>query len=426
MEDPRTAPRGGPLASYRVLDLTDDRGAMCGKMFADAGADVVKIEHPNGCPTRRIPPFLDGIPGRDRGLYHLTYNAGKRSVTLDLERPEARRLFLRLVETSDFLVESFSVGYLDSLGLDYESLSRSNPRLIYLTITPFGDRGPAARYKSTDIISWASGGMMYLSGIPGRPPLQMSLPQAGLHAGAEAAVAGMLAHLERERSSEGQRVVIDTQACVVWTMLSESPYPLLHGDVLRRSGVKSGGQRVSRTLVYPCNDGHVMFLLTGGAYSHSAEQIVEWMEEEGAAPDWIKAVDFSTWSPEKFSTDLSDEFVRLVGECEDVVTDFFSRFSRQEIYRVALERGLMIAPVATVEDIAVDEQLAAREYFQTAWNEALDRELTYVGPFAKLSAAPLARVASAPQLGQDNEVVLGEELGLRSEELQYLYATSVI
>ena len=157
----------GPLHGYRVVDLADETAALCGKMFADLGADVVKVEPPGGCPTRSIPPFLDDGAGPDRSCYFQALAAGKRSVTLDIERPEGRELLARLADGADFLVESFPPGYLDHLGLSYQALAARNPRLIYTSVTPFGDRGPGAAWRATDIVGWAASGMMTLMGAPG-------------------------------------------------------------------------------------------------------------------------------------------------------------------------------------------------------------------------------------------------------------------
>jgi crotonobetainyl-CoA:carnitine CoA-transferase CaiB-like acyl-CoA transferase len=159
---------GGPLHGYRVLDLTDETAALCGKMFADLGADVVKVEPPGGCPTRSIPPFLDDRAGPDESCYFLATAAGKRSVTIDLGQAEGQDLLSRLAERADFLVESFPLGYLDGLGISYEALAARNPRLIYTSVTPFGDRGPSAGWKAADIVGWAAGGMMAMMGAPGR------------------------------------------------------------------------------------------------------------------------------------------------------------------------------------------------------------------------------------------------------------------
>src|SRR5215472_5289572 len=209
------------LKGFRLLDLTDERGAVCGKMFADMGAEVIKVEPPAGCSTRLIPPFLEDKEGPDRSLYAIAYHAGKKSITANLGSSDARALVAELAAKSDFLVESFPVGHLESYGLGYDELSRRNPRLIFASIAPFGDKSPARDYHWADIVSWAAGGMMYMMGEEGKPPLQMSLPQAGLHAGAEAAVASLIAHYPRQVDGQGQKIVIDMQACIVWTLMNE-------------------------------------------------------------------------------------------------------------------------------------------------------------------------------------------------------------
>src|SRR5271154_1200820 len=140
------------LKGFRMLDLSDEKGALCGKIFADLGADVIKIEPPDGCSTRRIAPFLDDQPGADSSLYFLAYEANKRSVTLNLESFDGREVFAELVKKSDFVIESFPVGYLDSIGVGYDALARINPRLIHTSITPFGDSGPGKSYKAVDIV----------------------------------------------------------------------------------------------------------------------------------------------------------------------------------------------------------------------------------------------------------------------------------
>ena len=121
--------------------LSDEKGALCGKMFADMGAEVIKVEPPQGCPSRKIPPFLNDQPDLEHSLHFLAFQAGKRSITLNVENADGRELLKQLVRHSDFLVEAFPLGYLDSLGLGYETLAKLNPRLIHVSITPFGDKG---------------------------------------------------------------------------------------------------------------------------------------------------------------------------------------------------------------------------------------------------------------------------------------------
>lgn len=414
------------LKGFRMLDLSDEKGALCGKIFADLGADVIKVEPPGGCPTRRIPPFLDDRPGLDTSLYFLAYQAGKRSVTLNLESSDGRALMAELAKRSDFLLESFPVGYLDSLGLGYEPLSELNPRLIYTSITPFGDSGPGRSYKAYDIVSWAAGGMMYLMGEPERPPLQMSVPQAGLHAGAEAAVASLLAHYPREIEGQGQRVVIDMQACVVWTLMNEQAMPILHGDHLRRSGVFVGSVDIQRKMVFRCRDGYITCLIiggTGGAQSTTA--LVNWMAEKGFAADWMMSKDWVTWVPGIFMKS-TDEDRAQVADLEARVEAFFLTMAKREIYAEGLRRRILLAPVSTVADIAADEQLKAREYFAAVEHERLGRTLIYPGAFARLSETPLAAPRRPPELGEHNQEIYTGLLGLSAPRLARLAALGAI
>jgi benzylsuccinate CoA-transferase BbsE subunit len=414
-----TSPTGGPLRGYRVLDLADEMGALCGKMFADLGADVVKVEPPPGCPTRKIPPFLDDRAGPDRSCYFLATAAGKRSVTLDLEQARGREIFSRLAAEADFVVESFPAGYLDGLGLSYEALALLNPRLIYTSVTPFGDLGPAATWKAADIVGWAAGGMMAMMGEPGRPPLQVSVPQACFHAGAEAAVASMLAHLERERSGLGQQVVVSMQAAGVWATNSETAFPALEDRSLERTGIVPAGN--ARPSLYRSADGYVQLLVGGGVFLATTSGLLDWAQEFGPPPQTLSDIDFSTWTPERFMSGDPGFFAELAA-CEAAISELLARVTSAEITRRADENGWVIAPVATVADIACDRQLRAREYFQQVTQPGLDREVTVVGPFARLSASPAVAARPAPGLGEHNAAVLGGELGISAEELAALQA----
>ena len=171
---------------------------MCGKIFADLGAEVIKVEPPGGCSTRRIPPFLEDEVGLDRGLYFIAYQAGKKSVTANLESADGRAIVAELAKKCDFLVESFPLGYLDSIGLGYDALAKLNPRLIYTSITPFGDTGPGKDYKWADIITWAAGGMMYLMGEEGSRRSRWRCRRPDCTRAREAAVASLIAHYPRQ------------------------------------------------------------------------------------------------------------------------------------------------------------------------------------------------------------------------------------
>jgi crotonobetainyl-CoA:carnitine CoA-transferase CaiB-like acyl-CoA transferase len=414
------------LKGFRMLDLADEKGALCGKIFADMGAEVIKVEPPAGCSTRAIPPFVDDVPGPDRSFYAIAYHAGKQSVTLNLETADGQALFCELAATADFIVESFPLGFMERLGLGYEKLRELNPRLIYTSITPFGDTGPAKNYKAADIVTWAAGGMMYLMGAEGKPPLEMSLPQAGLHAGAEAAVASLIAHYPREIDGIGQQVIVDMQACVVSTLMNEQAMPLLHGDYLRRSSIFTGAIGGRRKTVFRCKDGYISGLLAGGAYLPSTNATIEWMKEEGAAPAWLtEQGGLKSLTPSGFMSATNAD-LRELEMAEEALELFLMTKTKKEIWQNILRRRILAAPVATVADIADDPQLAARDYFVEIPVPHLERKFMMPGSFAKLDVTPVGPAGPPPQIGQHNREVYCGLLGLTPERLVRLRATGAI
>jgi len=414
------------LNGLRLLDLTDEKGALAGKIFADLGAEVIKIEPPDGCSTRRIPPYLGDVRDPEHCLYSLAYHAGKKSITANLASAEARELVANLAAHADFLVESHPVGYLESIGLDYDTLARRNPRLIYASITPFGDSGPAKNYNWADIVTWAAGGAMYLMGDEGKPPLQMSLPQAGLHAGAEAAVASLLAHYPRQIDGLGNRIVVNMQACIVWTLMNEQAMPLLHGNHLSRTGVFVGSADARRKMVYECKDGFISTLIAGGpTVGGSTRALIEWMGEHGPVPEWMRIKDWVAWVPGVFMK-LTEQDHREIAELESTIQRFFLTMTKREIYAEGLKRRIFLAPVATAADIADDDQLKARDFWVTVPHDTLGRSLTFPGPFAKMSATPIGSTTRAPRIGEHNDEIYRGLLGLSLDRMATLHAAGAI
>jgi benzylsuccinate CoA-transferase BbsE subunit len=160
------------LAGLRVLDLSDYRGQMCARMLADMGADVIKVEPPGGDGARRIGPFVDDVPHRDRSLFFWFYNLNKRSLTLDLENPRGREILMRLACGADLIVESNSPGAMARAGLGWEVLHAANAALILLSIAPFGQSGPYRDWTADDTVLAALGGMLYVNGSPGCAPVR--------------------------------------------------------------------------------------------------------------------------------------------------------------------------------------------------------------------------------------------------------------
>jgi len=414
------------LDGLRVIDLTDDKGSLGGKILADLGADVIRVEPLTGGPTRNVAPFLDGSPGPCTSLFFLAYDAGKRSVTANLDSPDGRALLLDLIAKSDFVLESFPAGYLNSIDLGYETLAQRNPALIQVSISPFGEDGPGRGYRAADIVTWAAGGAMFLMGEPGRPPLEMSIPQARLHSGSEAAVAALIALQARRASGIGQRIVVDMQACVVWTLMNEQAMPIMHGDYLRREGAYLGSKVLRRKLVFKCRDGFVVMMIAGGTTgAGSTTRMVQWMEERGFAADWMKSTNWLGWTPAMFMA-LNQRDLDENADMEDRLQRFFLTMDKREIFSEGVRRRILLAPVATVSDIAHDEQLDSRRFFVDVPAPANGRSLRMPGAFAKFSRTPIGAPRPAPRIGEHNDEVYCGLLGLSAEKVESLRAQGIV
>ncbi|MBM2825911.1 MAG: putative acyl-CoA transferase/carnitine dehydratase, partial [Dehalococcoidales bacterium] len=194
------------LSGVKVLDLTEERGLYAGKMLADLGADVVKIEKPEGSKARRTGPFKDDVPGLENSLYFLNFNTNKRGVTLNIDSSEGRDIFKQLAKRTDILIEDFEVGVMQSLKLDYPALRELNRGIIMASVTGFGQTGPYRMFKASDIVSFAAGGMMNISGSRSAAPV-VAPGEQSYHGVSIAAVFGILtALLARMSSGEGQLV----------------------------------------------------------------------------------------------------------------------------------------------------------------------------------------------------------------------------
>ncbi len=226
------------LSGVRVVDLTQlISGPFCTKLLADYGADVIKIEKPlGGDVARQVGPFFGDDPHPEKSGLFLHLNTNKRGITLNLETPEGRGIFRRLVEKSDIIVESFDRGYLDGLGLGYSALSSINPRLIMTSITPFGQEGPYKDYKGPDMVVFALSGLMSLCGDPDRQPVQISFPQSYLAASTYAAEGILIALYERACSGVGQEVDVSAQATLTFFTSEILPYWTFYHQNMTRAG----------------------------------------------------------------------------------------------------------------------------------------------------------------------------------------------
>lgn len=409
------------MPSLRVLDLTDEKGFLCGKILGDLGADVIKIEPPDGDSGRRIGPFYHDIPDLQKSLFWFAYNSNKRGITLSIETADGQEILRKLIKHADILIESFDPGYLDSLGLGYSVLSQINPQLIMVSITAFGQSGPYRDYNSSDIISMAMGGFMYMCGDTDRPPVRPVAPQAYLNAGADAAAGAMIAYYHRERTGEGQQVDISMQQSVSLAMYLAIPYWEVNHFRLRRYGSsRLLGSGVLSRMVWPCKDGYVNFVIHGGATgSRTNRALAKWMDEEEMLPEFMKKID---WDKFDLAT-VTEDLMNLLNES---VEKFFLNHTKAELYEWAMRTQAMLYPVSNCEDLLANTQLNERNFWVKLEHPELGEVITYPGAWAISSEANLNIGYRAPLIGEHNQEIYEAELGMTNEELVMLKQSGVI
>lgn len=389
------------LTPYRVLDLTGPLGYLAGRVLADLGADVVKVEPPGGDPARRWPPLV-GDNGDGQSAYWLALNANKRGVTIDLETEEGRARCLALARRADFVIESFAPGELDRRGLGYAALSALNPRLIVVSITAFGQQGPYRDYLASDLEIMALSGAMSLAGDEDGEPMRVTVPQAAMWAGLEAAMGALTALAYRARTGIGQWVDVSAQTAVISALAHAPVFWDLNGINPQRAGIYVTGRSLSGAKMrafWQCRDGWINFIVYGGAAGrHTNRQLVAWMDEHGVAPDSLTQIDWDRFSVTHLTQDAVDAIEAPIGR-------FFASLTKQEFLEGAIARQIMGYPVFTVAEIKGDRQLAAREFWQRLTLADPPLTLTYPGGFAIVDGERLSIRRSPPAVGEHDEEV---------------------
>jgi crotonobetainyl-CoA:carnitine CoA-transferase CaiB-like acyl-CoA transferase len=415
--------REGLLAPYRVLDLTDELGFLCGKVLGDLGADVIKIERPGGDPARRLGPFFKDERDPEKSLYWFGFNNNKRGITLNLESSKGRKLFSQLAAKADFVIESFTPGYLDKLEIGYSALRRRNPKLVFTSITPFGQTGPYSKFHASDIEIMALSGCMSLTGDPDRPPLRVTFPQSYSWTGSYAAMGALIAHYHRQESGEGQHVDVSAQACLLWAFSHAHTFWDLNRHLEKRAGSFMTGRSITGAkmrVFWPCKDGYLNFIIYGGEAGRRTNQaLVEWMDSKGLAPDFLQQKDWQTFDIAKV---MQEEIDRMEGP----IARFFTGVTKAEFFKEVVKREMLGYPVASVKEIFEDPQHAARDFWQEVDHPELGCSITYPGGFARFSEGACRIWRRAPRIGEHNEEVYCGELGMTRDELEELKRKGVI
>ena len=412
----------GPLAGLRVLELADEKGQFCGKLMADLGADLIKIEPPGGQTTRRVGPFLDDLPHPERSLSFWHYNTSKRGVTLNLETEAGKELFRRLAATADIILETHPPGYLSSLGLGYDNLSSQNPKLIMCSLTSFGQTGPWRDYQVCDLAHLAAGGQMASSGydpetVANPPPIAPGGGNAW-HIGGHYAYIGIMAALYyRDMTGEGQYIDASIhEACALTTEGAIAIY-LSTGEVVLRHTGRHASLDQSTEIQFPTADGGWINTTRSGTNPTPVRmrRLAEWMDTHGLARDLLD---------DKY---LNNDVVQEnVAHFVDTLENFFAHISLEEAYSGGQERDFPWGAIRTMDDLMGDGHLQDRGFFVEVEHPELGRSFTYPGAAAIYNGSPWRISRRAPLIGEHNEEIFCQELGLSKAELTILAESEVI
>ena len=409
------------LEDVIVLDLCDEKGQLMGKLLGDMGAQVIKIEPPEGDGARRVGPFKDDTPDPDRSLYFWEYNTSKASISLNIETKAGQDILKRLVERADILLESFQPGYLDSLGLGYETLSKINPRLIMTSLTGFGQTGPYRDYLTSDLVALAMGGPMASCGyddVPGSPPIRGGGGQ-GYHIGSHYGMIGTLMALAyRDATGLGQYVDASIhEACSCTTEAAMPQYFYAKAVPKRQTGRHHGVQPSPHTQ-YRTKDGQLFTIFAVLRDLSSWLQLVSWMDEKGMAGD-LKEDKYRQAAINRVRGGEETAYIfKMIG-------NFIGAMTAEEMYHGAQQRGFPWAIVRSPEETLDDPHLWDREFFVKVNHPELSQDYIYPGAPYILNKTPWS-VRRAPLLGEDNQRIYVEELGFTQQELTTLKEGGVV
>lgn len=413
----------GLLSAYRILDLTNEKGFLCGKLLGDLGAEVLKIERPGGDLARNIGPFYHDIPDPENSLFWLSFNTSKKGITLDIESIKGKNVFLSLVKKSDCIVESYDSGHLEAIGLGDSVLKKLNPKIILVSIKSFGSTGPYKNYLSCDLILWALSGLLFICGDPDRPPVRVSFPQAYLHASVDAATGAVMALLNRNLTGEAENVEV-----VALKSMERVAYPAhmlwdAKRKKLRRVGanLKVPPLGTSTPLIWQCKDGYVAFYLFGGQMGMiSNPSLIKWMDEEGMATGYLKTVD---WAKFDIGNTPQDEIEEKVVH---PIATFFLKHRESVLWIEGLRRRVMVYPVNDVKHIITNSHLKERRFWADFYHPKMGQNFKYPGAFCK-TPGDLCRVRRiAPHIGEHNGEVYKSVLNISERDIEHFRKEHVI
>ena len=403
------------LEGIRVIELaTDVAGPFCGKLLADYGAEVIKVEPPDsGDPSRRAGPFPGGSPHLEKSALFLHLNTNKAGVTLDLSAEAGQDILKRLVERSQVLIESHKPGRLEAMGLGYQALQKLRPDLVMTSVTPFGQTGPSKDDEYTELTVFAAGGAMHREGIPSREPLKYGAQAAQYFAGTSAAAATTAACLGAALTGRGEWIDVSMQECMAGhphQIGRRAPFAYA-GEVDVRKDPHTpyfGGREPYAVGTFQCRDGYVSFLPLGPRMWPNITRMI-------GRPELVDDPRFAS------AQQRVDNREALTA----IFQPWLDSHTRTEVFEAAQDAGLPGAPVLTTGEVVADEHFSARGFFVDIDHPDAGT-LTYTGLPFTISNTPATPPAPAPRLGQHTDEVLEKVLGVGADERQELRRHGVI
>jgi benzylsuccinate CoA-transferase BbsE subunit len=403
------------LDGIRVVEFADETAAYCGRLLADLGAEVIKVEPPGGGRLRHARPFVKGHEGDpNASLAFWVHNTSKKSVVLDLETDEGRALARRLALTDDIVLEDNPVGFLAERGLGYETLRAEKPSIVYTSVTGFGQDGPHAGWAYSDIVGQAMGGIMTLAGEPADPPNMIYGRQADISASIQAAQGTLMALLHAEATGEGQLVDVSAQEAL--SMAQETA--MQTWDFQKRNRVRTGELGMlpiplPATGVAKCTDGYVSLYILAPA-GKDLPALVDWMREKGLQGPLddepyrtiVNQLNMAWLTQLMSNPAAAADVLPHIPVITKTILDFFATMSAREAYEEGQQRQLLIGIVSTPKDIAENTQLRARDWFVRI-ESPLGGTVEFPGPPYRLSETP-AVIARPPRLGEHTDAILAQ------------------
>lgn len=408
------APSQGPLSGLRVIELAGERSAFAGKLVAGMGAEVVLVEPPGGHLTRKYEPFYEDEAGLERSLYFWHYNTGKLGIVLDLDSSGDRESLGRLVASADIFLESETPGRLASLGLDHARVSALNPRLVMISVTPFGQTGPRNLEEATDLTILAAGGPAWMCGYDDHslPPVRGGGDQGHLTACHYAVMSTLVALLWRNRSGKGQHIDVNMNAAANVTTEAGSYSWLVANDVVQRQTGRHAAAQPTMPITVRCSDGRYVNTTVPPRTGEQMKVVYAWLEALGLV-DTFEAADvvrgaFDAPRMNLFAAGDDPEVRTRMRAGRLAFNHIAAHLPAYEFFTGAQERGFQVAIVYSPEEALQDPHFIARGMLTPVEHPELGTTFQYPGPPIRFTGTPWKAPTRAPLLGEHTASVLEE------------------